>query len=69
MNKYKVQVNGESISLLDDMRERDHGGMFDSEYEFIIECKQKDINTIRELLERVNNENEDIIFNYSILTL
>lgn len=66
MNKYKVQINGESVTGLSDYELEKQGGLHDAEYTFNIQCTEKDMVTLEGLLRRVNSECDDVIFNYLI---
>lgn len=61
--KYKIQINGENT---EPYRVGNNDiDMFNSEYEFEIEAKQKDLVTLESVLQRAIDDNKSI-FNYSI---
>jgi len=66
--KVKIQVNGES-SLGQDIESLEKYGMIDSEYELIAEMKEKDIDTLEDLLGRAIDDGSGELFNYHIMIL
>lgn len=59
---YNVDKDGYICSIIDAKNDNIYYGLFEKKENKIIECEKKDFSNIKELLEKLKNENKKIIF-------